>query len=124
MAFRFFNLVHGNPTVLPGDYALHGNETFAEVHAALAAGPNIYTVSVNRGLTLSEVARQVDGLPGHASGGFTTVANGGAVHLEFSPAGSNDLEGMLGTGNYLVAAGGDRHHDSHRHGAPFRHPGH
>jgi UPF0755 protein len=105
LAFRLFNLVHGSPTVLPGDYALHGNETFAQVRAALAAGPNIYAVTITRGLTLGEVATQVDGLPGHASGGFARVAASGAVHSEFSPAGSNDLEGMLGTGTYLVLPG-------------------
>ncbi len=105
LAFRLFNLVHGSPTVLPGDYALHGNETFAQVRAALAAGPNIYAVTITRGLTLGEVATQVDGLPGHASGGFARVAASGAVHSEFSPPGSNNLEGMLGTGTYLVVPG-------------------
>jgi UPF0755 protein len=105
LAFRLFNLVHGSPTVLPGDYALHGNETFAQVRAALAAGPNIYVVSVQRGLTLAEVATQVDGLKGHAPGGFSRAATSGVVHSEFSPAGSNDLEGMLGTGSYLVLPG-------------------
>jgi UPF0755 protein len=101
-AFRLFDLVHGSPTVIPGDYSLHGNETFAQVRAALAAGPNIDAISINRGLTLGEVAAQVDGLPGHASGAFAKVATSGAVHSAFSPAGSDNLEGMLGTGNYLV----------------------
>ena len=104
-AFRLFDLVHGSPTVIPGDYALHGNETFAQVRAALAAGPNIYAVSINRGLTLGEVAAQVDGLPRHASGAFAKVATSGAVHSAFSPAGSDNLEGMLGTGTYLVEPG-------------------
>jgi UPF0755 protein len=104
-AFRLFDLLHGSPTVIPGDYALHGNETFAQVLAALAAGPNIYEVSINRGLTLSEVAAQVDGLPGHTSGGFSKAADSGAVHSTFSPAGSDDLEGLLGTGTYLVVPG-------------------
>ena len=105
LAFRLFDLVHGSPTVLPGDYALHGNETFAQVRAALAAGPNIYLVTVQRGLTLAEVATQVDGLAGHAPGGFSRAATSGVVHSEFSPAGSDDLEGMLGTGTYLVQPG-------------------
>jgi UPF0755 protein len=105
LAFRLFDLVHGSPTVIPGDYALHGNETFAQVKAALAAGPNIYAVTINRGLTLREVAAQVDGLPGHASGAFARVAGSGAVRSAFSPAGSDDLEGMLGTGTYLVVPG-------------------
>jgi UPF0755 protein len=104
-AFRLFDLVHGSPTVTPGDYALHRNETFAQVHAALAAGPNIYVVSLNRGLTLAEVAAQVDGLPGHASGAFTRAADSGTVRSAFSPAGSDDLEGMLGTGTYIVLPG-------------------
>ena len=105
LAFRLFDLVHGSPTVVPGDYALHGNETFAQVRSALAAGPNIYAITVPRGLSLREVAAQVDGLPGHASGAFTRVAGSGAVRSEFSPAGSDDLEGMLGTGTYLVLPG-------------------
>jgi UPF0755 protein len=105
LAFRFFDLVHGSPTVIPGDYALHGNETFAQLRSALAAGPNIYAVSINRGLTLAEVAADVDGLPGHASGAFAKAATSGAIRSEFSPAGSNDLEGMLGTGTYLVVPG-------------------
>jgi UPF0755 protein len=105
LAFRLFDLVHGSPTVVPGDYALHGNETFAQVRAALAAGPNFFVVSVQRGLTLAEVAPQVDGLPGHAPGAFSRAATSGAVHSAFSPAGSDDLEGMLGTGNYHVVPG-------------------
>jgi len=105
LAFRLFDLLHGSPTVVPGDYALHGNETFAQVRAALAAGPNIFVVSVTRGLTLAEVATQVDGLRGHAPGGFSRAAASGTVHSAFSPPGSNDLEGMLGTGNYTVVPG-------------------
>jgi cell division protein YceG involved in septum cleavage len=87
LAFRLFDLVHGTPTVTPGDYALHENETFAQVRAALAAGPNIYVVTVLSGLTLAEVATHVDGLPGHAPGGFTREAASGAVRSAFSAPG-------------------------------------
>ena len=75
------------------------------MRAILAAGPNIYPVDVRPGFTLSEVAQQVDSLPGHAGGGFARAAASGAVHSMFSPPGSNNLEGMLGTGNYLVLPG-------------------
>jgi UPF0755 protein len=51
------------------------------------------------------VAAQVDSLPGHAPGGFAAAAGSGAVHSVFSPPGSNDLEGMLGTGSYLILPG-------------------
>ena len=105
LAFRVSDVFHGTPTVLPGSYALHQNQTFAEVRAILAAGPNIYPVDVRPGFTLHEVAAQVDSIPGHAPGGFAATANSGAVHSLFSPPGSNDLEGMLGTGSYLILPG-------------------
>ncbi len=104
-AFRVFDVFHGSPTILPGSYALHQNQTFAEVRTILAAGPNIYVVDVRPGFTLSEVAAQVDSFPGHGPGGFQKAAASGAVHSAFSPPGSNDLEGMLGTGQYLVLPG-------------------
>jgi UPF0755 protein len=105
LAFRISNVFHGTPTVLPGSYAMHENISFADVRAQLAAGPNIYPVDVHPGFTLREVADQVDSLPGHAPGGFEAAASSGAVHSTFSPPGSNNLEGMLGTGNYLVLPG-------------------
>jgi len=105
LAFGISDFFHGTPTVLPGSYALHQNQTFAEVRAILAAGPNIYPVDVLPGFTLHEVATEVDGLPGHAPGGFEKVAASGAVTSTFSPPGSDNLEGMLGTGQYLILPG-------------------
>ncbi len=104
-AFRISDVFHGAPTAIPGSYALHRNLTFSEVRAILAAGPNIYPVDVLPGYTLNEVGAQVDSLPGHAEGGFRAEASSGAVHSAFSPPGSNNLEGMLGTGTYLVLPG-------------------
>ncbi len=105
LAFEIGDFFHGTPTVLPGSYALHQNQTFGQVRATLAAGPNIYPVDVRPGFTLGEVASEVDGVPGHADGGFAQAAQSGAVHSEFSPPDSNDLEGMLGTGVYDVLPG-------------------
>lgn len=105
LAFRISDVFHGTPTVLAGSYALHQNQSFAEVRAILAAGPNIYPVDVRPGFTLSEVAARVDSIPGHAHGGFVSAARSGVVHSVFSPPGSNNLEGMLGTGSYLILPG-------------------
>ena len=105
LAFGISDFFHGTPTVLPGSYALHQNQTFAEVRAILAAGPNIFPVDVPPGFTLREVAAEVDGLPGHAPGGFESAAASGAVTSTFSPPGSDNLEGMLGTGQYLILPG-------------------
>jgi UPF0755 protein len=105
LAFRISDVFHGTPTVQPGSYALHENQTFTEVRAILAAGPNIYPVDVHPGFTLSEVAARVDAIPGHTQGGFASAAGSGAVHSVFSPPGSNNLEGMLGTGTYNILPG-------------------
>ena len=105
LAFRIYDLVHGSPTIDPGVYLLHQNQSFSQVHAILGAGPNIFTVTVLRGLTLEEVSTRVDDLPGHGGSSFTRVADSGVVHSVFSPPGSNNLEGMLGTGTYLVYPG-------------------
>jgi len=105
LAFRLSSLVHGTPTVQAGSYALHENMSFSDVRTALGAGPNVFPIDVRPGNTLREVADKVDSLPNHAPGGFQAVASSGAVRSTFSPAGSNDLEGMLGTGTYLVFPG-------------------
>jgi UPF0755 protein len=104
-AFRISDVFHGTPTVEPGSYAMHQNQTFSEVRALLAAGPNIYPVNVVPGFTLSEVAQAVGEIPGHTPATFEKAASSGAVHSVFSPPGSDNLEGMLGTGEYLVLPG-------------------
>ena len=105
LAFKIYDLFHGNPSVEPGSYALHQNLSFSEVHTLLAAGPNVTAVDVLPGYTLAEVAQKVGLAPGHTPQGFEKVAASGAVHSVFSPPGSDNLEGMLGTGTYLVLPG-------------------
>jgi len=105
LAFRVFDLVHGSPTIIPGHYLLHENETFGRVRAILGGGPNILAVTVEPGFTLQEVAERVDELPGHGGASFAHVAASGVVHSTFSPAGLDNLEGMLGTGNYIIYPG-------------------
>jgi UPF0755 protein len=105
LAYQISEVVHGSPTVLPGSYAMHQNLAFSEVRQVLAAGPNIYPVNVRPGFTLSEVAQEVDSLPGHAGGEFQKVAASGAVHSTITATDPNNLEGMLGVGVYLVLPG-------------------
>lgn len=105
LAFQISDFFHGTPTVQPGGYAMHQNQTFSEVRALLAAGPNIYPVDVRPGNTLSEVATEVSAIPGHTASSFEKAASSGAVHSIFSPPGSDDLEGMLGIGQYLILPG-------------------
>ena len=105
LAFQVSEVFHGTPSVLPGSYALHQNLAFSEVRTLLAAGPNIYPVDVRPGFTFSEVAQEVDSVPGHAEGGFAKAEASGAVHSTIAATDPNNLEGMLGTGTYLVLPG-------------------
>ena len=105
LAFQVSEVFHGTPSVLPGSYALHQNLAFSEVRTLLAAGPNIYPVEVRPGFTFTEVAQQVDSVPGHAEGGFAKAEASGAVHSTIANTDPNNLEGMLGTGTYLIPPG-------------------
>ncbi len=84
---------------------MHQNLAFSEVRTLLAAGPNIYPVDVRPGFTFSEVAQEVDSVPGHAQGGFAKAEASGAVHSTITATDPDNLEGMLGTGTYLVLPG-------------------
>jgi UPF0755 protein len=104
-AFRLSDLVGSSPSLLPGSYALHQNQTFGEVKAILDGGPNIYPIQVESGFALSEVAERVDSLPGHGASSFEKTAASGVVRSAFSPTGSDNLEGLLGSGTYNVLPG-------------------
>jgi UPF0755 protein len=103
-AFRLYGLVHGSPTITAGSYLFHQNLTFAEVHTILNGGPNVSTVQVDAGLTLHEVATRVGEVPGHSGSAFEQLARTGTVHSTFAP-GMDNLEGLLGTGTYVVLPG-------------------
>jgi UPF0755 protein len=105
VAFRLYDLVHGDPTITAGAYLFHQNQTFSEVHQLLAGGSNVSSVTVLAGLTLHEIAERVGDLPGHSGTAFQQLAVNGSVRSVFSPAGGSNLEGMLGSGTYMVLPG-------------------
>jgi UPF0755 protein len=105
LAFHLFLLVHGSPVVRPGGYYLYRNDSFADVRATLAAGPDVYDVTVVPGLTASEVAQRVGEVPGHDGSHFLSVITSGAVRSIYQPAGSTNIDGLLGTGTYVVVPG-------------------
>jgi UPF0755 protein len=82
-------------------------------HLASAASPpttssasnNTSTVIVNPGMTVRAVAQEVGTLPGHDASSFAAVASSGDIHSFYQPVGSDDLEGLLGTGTYTVLPG-------------------
>jgi UPF0755 protein len=104
-AFRFSDIIGGAFTVSPGGYALRQNETYGAIKSVFAAAPNVFPVTVDPGYTLSEVAARVGSVPGHSQAAFERTAASGMVRSAFEPAGTTNLEGMLGAGNYIVVPG-------------------
>jgi UPF0755 protein len=106
LAFRIYLLLHGTPTVRSGRYQLHRNEGFAAVRAALAAGPNVFAVTVIPGTTVAEVAGNIGRfVPGHTDAAFLRLATSGTPRSQWQPPGSPNLDGLLGTGTYIVVPG-------------------
>lgn len=105
LAFRVYLTLHGTPTVLPGSYLLRRHDSFADVRAKLAAGPDVFTVTVLPGFTMSEVATRVGQISGHDGAHFLSLATSGAMRSPYEPAGTTNLDGLVGTGTYVVVPG-------------------
>lgn len=105
LAFRVYLTLHGTPSVEPGNYLLRRHESFSDIRSILAAGPNVSSVTVLPGFTINEVATQVGQITGHDPAHFLALANSGTVRSPFEPAGSTNLDGLVGTGAYLVVPG-------------------
>jgi len=105
LAFRVYLALHGTPTVVPGTYLLHRDESFSDVRASLAAGPDVFSVDVLPGFTIGEVANQVGQIPGHDGAHFLSLATSGTMRSPFEPAGSDNIDGLLGSGTYRVVPG-------------------
>ncbi len=105
LAYRIWSQLHHPPSLQAGAYAFRRNSSFSTVDNVIAAGPNVFPVDIPPGFTVSEVAGRVGQLPGHSKAGFLAVADGGTLHSPWQPAGSTSLEGLLGTGQYVIVPG-------------------
>lgn len=105
LAYQLYFTIHGRPTVDAGRYLLRENSTFGAVTGILRSRPNIGTITVEPGITLKEVAGFYGGLglPHTTSAAFLAASR--AVRSPWEPAGSSDLEGLLGTGTYVIYPG-------------------
>ncbi len=105
LAYRIWGQIHSVPTVVPGSYAFNRNTSFGTIDRVISDGPNVFPLVVPAGFTVAEVADRVGQLPGHDATAFEKVATGGTVHSPWLPAGSTNLDGLLGTGTYTVVPG-------------------
>ena len=105
LAYRIWSQVHAIPAVVAGSYAFHKNDSFADADRVIAAGPNVFPLDIPPGFTVSEVASRVGQLPGHSQAAFDKLATGGTIHSPWQPTGVTSLDGLLGTGTYVVVPG-------------------
>jgi len=106
LAFRLYLLFHGDPTIDAGDYLLYDHQPFSSVLHRLAAGPDVFPVTVAVGTTVFELTGQVaQDVPRWSPGTFAAATTSGQVHSPWLPAGSTNFDGVLGTGTYLVMPG-------------------
>jgi UPF0755 protein len=105
LAYRIWSQIHSVPGVLSGSYAFHKNISFTAVNKVVSIGPNVFPLEVPPGFTVAEVAQRVGQLPGHSQAAFAALATGGTVHSPWQPATSTSLDGLLGTGEYVIVPG-------------------
>jgi UPF0755 protein len=99
-AFRIDTLF-GAPVVVPGTYELRQGSTFAQVKSILGHQPNVAAVDVSPGLTLKEVAFDVDGEKGVSYA--NTFAQDAKADMTPSPYGhGSSLEGLIGARTYII----------------------
>jgi UPF0755 protein len=109
LAYRIWGQVHSVPGVLPGAYAFNRNVSFSTVDNIITAGPNVFPLEIPAGFTVREVAERVGQLPGHGQSAFDALATEGTVHSPWEPVGSTNLDGLLGTGTYVIVPGESDH---------------
>jgi UPF0755 protein len=105
LAFRIYLTLHGTPVIQPGGYFFRLHQDFASVRSTLSAGPDVFDLDIPPGFTVWETAERVGGLRGHSDSSFLALATSGTVHSPYQPAGSTNLDGLLGTGTYVVVPG-------------------
>jgi UPF0755 protein len=104
LAFRIDTTLFGAPSINPGYFAIDKNSSFSHVRSVFSSAPNAVAVTVRPGVTLHEVAIDVASAT-NADYGSAFMAATGAVAKK-SPFGRlHSLEGLLGSGQYVIAPG-------------------
>jgi UPF0755 protein len=102
LAYRVYLFFHGTPTVRPGGYLLRQDMSFASVSQKLAAGPDVFPVTMPAGFTVKEAAARIGDLPDRDAQAVLQAADSGAVKSPWEAPGSHNLEGLLAPGTYVV----------------------
>ena len=102
--FGFYARIEGNGDYRAGEYQLRKNEGYKQILDVLATGEVVTPdrITIPEGFTLQQIAARVGKLPGRSEQKFLDLAASGEVRSQFSPPGSNNLEGLLYPDTYLI----------------------
>jgi len=102
LAFDIDTTVFGSFAVDAGSYEIAQGSSFSHVRSVFSGAPNVFPVDVTAGLTLHEVAIEVANEKGNGyAAKFLALAKQSPT--PFTSTGS--LEGLIGTGQYLITTG-------------------
>ncbi len=103
-AFTTWARVSGHGAVRPGTYRIPRNAGIREALRVLDRGPvDRGKAVVSAGITIAEVAAQVDQARGMSGARFLELARSGAVRSRYQPAGVDSLEGLVAPGKYPLS---------------------
>lgn len=103
LAFRIYMVVHAAPTVEAGEYYLQKDMSFGNVVGILEDPPNVLSLQIPPGFTVAEISDRLEAAGYETLGEqFGDLSTAGTVKSPFQPAGSKNLDGLLGTGTYKV----------------------
>jgi UPF0755 protein len=104
LLFHLYASVFGSPIGQPGFFQVHQNSSFSEIHSVFTQHPD-HLINVSAGLTLREVAlnQLATQMGNHFASRFIIDAKDASVASAWRPA--HSLEGLIGTGVYLIAPG-------------------
>jgi UPF0755 protein len=104
LAFSIYSSIHGDPSIHPGWYSFPQGSTVGAIRDILEAPSNTNALDVPAGFTVREVVAR---LATQKSAPFVSsvrrALHDGSVHSPYQPAGSDDLEGLIAPGRYLIA---------------------
>ena len=102
LAFEIDTTLFGSFPITVGSYEIAQGSSFSHVRSIFGTSPNVYAVDVTAGLTLHEVALDVAAQEGNAyADKFVHLATLSETPSPFRSSGS--LEGLIGTGQYIIA---------------------
>lgn len=102
-AFTTWARVTRHAAIRSGSYRIPRNAGIREALRVLDRGPvDRGQAVVSAGITLAEVAAQVDQARGLSGARFLELARSGTVRSRYQPAGVDSLEGLLAPGEYRL----------------------